>query len=195
LFDVALGTLFVVGLGLAGLLPVLPGIPAVGILPAALAAAAGVSALLLGVVRPAWLSRLASRAATGLSVLRQPRRYALTVLPLQLVSWGCRVGVVLLVLAAFRIEVGPETAALVVVLNGLSTAVPVPGGAGAQQVLAAYALQGAAPVAGALTFSVGLQVGITAVNLVAAMLGAMLLVRTLRPFAALRAAASLARPS
>jgi hypothetical protein len=102
---------------------------------------------------------------------------------------------VLLVLFAFRIHVGIETAALVVVLNGLSTAVPVPGGAGAQQVLAAYALQGVAPVAGALSFSVGLQAGVTAVNLVVATMGAMFVLRTLSPRGALRSAAALSRPS
>jgi hypothetical protein len=39
-------------------------------------------------------------------------------------------------LQAFRIDAGLGTALLVVVLSGLSTAVPVPGGAGSQQILA-----------------------------------------------------------
>ena len=66
--------------------------------------------------------------------------------------------------SAFGIQAGLATAALVVVFNGLSTAVPVPGGVGTQQVLTAYALRGAVPLAGAVSFSVGMQVGITAVN-------------------------------
>jgi uncharacterized membrane protein YbhN (UPF0104 family) len=192
-FDVVLGTTLVLTLGALGLLPALPAIPSVGVLPAvAVAAALAVGAVLVR-RRPRWLGRVVAPVARGFSVVRSPRRYAATVLPLQLASWACRVGVVLLVLAAFRIEVEPQTAALVVVLNGLSTVVPVPGGAGAQQVLASYALQGAAPVAGALSFSVGLQLGVTAVNLAVATAGAMLLVRTIRPLAALQGAAALAR--
>jgi hypothetical protein len=76
------------------------------------------------------------------------------------------------------------------VLSGLSTAVPVPGGAGSQQVLAAYALQGAISTAGAVSFSVGLQVGITAVNTAVGLTAVMLLLRTARPYAAIRAASA-----
>ena len=77
----------------------------------------------------------------GLRIVRQPGRYACTVLPFQIVAWACRIGVVWLVLAAFGIRTSLATAALVVVLNGASTFVPVPGGAGTQQVLATFALQ------------------------------------------------------
>ena len=98
-----------------------------------------------------------------------------------------RIAVVVLVLQAFRIDAGLETAALLVVLNGASTAVPVPGGAGSQQVLATYALQGAVSTAGAMSFSLGMQVGVTAVNTAVGLTAAMVLFRTLRPVAALRA--------
>ena len=83
-----------------------------------------------------------------------------------------RIGVVFLVLAAFGIEASLSTAALVVVLNGASTLVPVPGGAGTQQVLAAYALQGAVSAATAVSFSLGMQVGVTIVNTTVGLLAA-----------------------
>jgi uncharacterized membrane protein YbhN (UPF0104 family) len=108
------------------------------------------------------------------------------VLPLQLAAWGCRVGVAFLVLSAFGIQAGLATAALVVVFNGLSSAVPVPGGVGTQQVLAAYALRGAVPLAGAVSFSVGMQVGVTAVNTLVGLTALMLMLRTFSPRAALR---------
>jgi hypothetical protein len=107
---------------------------------------------------------------------------------------ACRIGVVYFVLQAFRIEAGLETALLVVVLNGLSTAVPVPGGAGSQQILATYALQGVISTAAAVSFSVSMQVGVTAVNAAVGLAATMLLFRTMRPIAAARSArARLAR--
>jgi NhaP-type Na+/H+ or K+/H+ antiporter len=72
------------------------------------------------------------------------------------------------------------------VFNGLSTAVPVPGGVGTQQVLTAYALRGVVPLAGAVSFSVGLQVGITVVNTLVGLTALMLMVRTMSPLAAVR---------
>jgi hypothetical protein len=117
----------------------------------------------------------------GLAVLRTPGRYLRPVVVLQLAAWSCRIGVVLLVLGAFHIPAGVTTAALIVTLNGVSTTVPVPGGAGTQQVLAAFALRGIASAAGAVSFSLGLQAGITIVNTTVGIAGAMLLFGTLRP--------------
>jgi uncharacterized membrane protein YbhN (UPF0104 family) len=122
------------------------------------------------------------------AVLRTPGRYLLTVVPFQLAAWACRVGVVFLVLGAFGIHAGLATAAVVVVLNGASTAVPVPGGAGAQQVLATYALQGIVSTAAAVSFSLGMQVGVTVVNTTVGLVALMLVFRTLRPVAAMRTA-------
>jgi hypothetical protein len=129
-----------------------------------------------------------SSAARGFVILRCPSLYARTVLPFQVGAWVCRIGVVWLVLAAFRIEAGFTTALLVLVLTGLSTAVPVPGGAGSQQILATYALQGVISSAAAVSFSVSMQVGVTAVNTAVGVAATMLLFRTMRPLAAARLA-------
>ena len=124
------------------MLPALPGTVAVGL--GALGLAVGAAGIAVAFrLRPEPMRRLARRAAQGLRIVRQPGRYACTVLPFQIVAWACRIGVVWLVLAAFGIRASLATAALVVVLNGASTFVPVPGGAGTQQVLATFALQGA----------------------------------------------------
>jgi uncharacterized membrane protein YbhN (UPF0104 family) len=173
-----------------GVLPALPSPPLdrAGPFVAVGLAAAAAAGLVLLRRPPAFVRRLAASWAQGLAILRSPGRYATTVLPFQLAAWASRIAVVFLVLHAFRIEAGLATAALLVVLNGASTAVPVPGGAGSQQVLATFALQGAVSTAAAVSFSLGMQVGITAVNTAVGIAAAMLLFRTLRPLAAVRAA-------
>jgi hypothetical protein len=178
------------GLGLAPSLPTLPtpggGYAVLVVGGVAVIAAAG--CLFAARRCTVAVRRFFASAMRGLAILRTPRVYAYSVVPFQLAAWLCRIAVVYLVLHAFHIEAGLTSAMLVVVLSGLSTAVPVPGGAGSQQVLAAYALQGAISTAGAVSFSVGLQVGITAVNTAVGLTAVMLLLRTARPYAAIRAA-------
>jgi uncharacterized membrane protein YbhN (UPF0104 family) len=120
-------------------------------------------------------------------VLRTPARYGRTVLLPQAGAWACRVGTVFALLAAFGLPASIPLAALVVVLGGLSTLVPAtPGGAGAQQLLVVYGLHGAASTANALSFSIGMQLGVTAVNTLIGLTAAMILLRTFRPVAAFR---------
>jgi uncharacterized membrane protein YbhN (UPF0104 family) len=188
LVDMALGAALVGALWATGVLPALPALPVHG--RTALLAAVGV-VLVLGallVIRPVArvVRRIAANVAQGAAVLRSPRTYVGRVLPFQLGAWGCRIGVVYVVLQAFGIEAGLSTALLVVVLNGAATAVPVPGGAGSQQVLATYALQGVLSAAGAVSFSLSMQVGITTVNIAIGLVAAMILFKTFHPVAALR---------
>lgn len=197
LLDALLGGVLVVSLWALGVLPTLPAPPGVGAAPFAigLAAVGLVAAVVAFRLRPGLVRSLAAHLAQGVAVLRTPGRYVLTVVPFQLAAWGCRIGVVFLVLGAFGIHAGLTTAALVVVLNGASTAVPVPGGAGTQQVLATYALQGIVSTAAAVSFSLGMQVGVTAVNTTVGLVALMLVFRTLRPVAAVRTARAFTRES
>jgi uncharacterized membrane protein YbhN (UPF0104 family) len=191
LLDGLLGGVLFAVLAVSGLAPV--ALPSVG--PAPLIAVISVI-VLAGValkVRPRRARSLLVHLAQGAAVLRTPGRYLHSVLPLQLAAWACRVGVAFLVLSAFGIEAGLATAALVVVFNGLSMVVPVPGGVGTQQVLTAYALRGVVPLAGAVSFSVGMQVGVTVVNLLVGLTALMLMLRTLRPFAAVRSGVAIGR--
>ena len=68
-----------------------------------------------------------------------------------------------------------------------------PGGAGTQQVLLTLALQQTASAAAVVSFSVGMQAGITAVNALLGLAAAMAVCRTVRPVAAVRAALDAAR--
>jgi uncharacterized membrane protein YbhN (UPF0104 family) len=187
IWDFLFGASLIVVLWATGVLPALPSLPVLGFAPIAVVVTA---ILALGLVRRprALLVGFCCSAARGFTILRCPLLYARSVLPFQLAAWACRIGVVYFVLEAFRIQAGLETALLVVVLNGLSTAVPVPGGAGSQQLLATYALQGVISTAAAVSFSLSMQVGITAVNTTVGLLAMMLLFRTMRPLAAARSA-------
>ena len=189
--DAVLGAALMALLWFLGLAPSLPSLPSVGTLPLCLAllAVVAVATTLFAVASIADRARrLLAAAARGFSVLRSPWTYASTVLPFQLSAWVCRIAVVYVVLHAFRVDAGLETAVVLVVFTGLSTAVPVPGGAGSQQVLAVYALQGVVSSAGAISFSLGMQLGVTAVNTAVGLFATMLLFRTIRPLQAVRAA-------
>jgi uncharacterized membrane protein YbhN (UPF0104 family) len=191
LTDMLLGGLLFAALAASGVAPVT--VPSVGVAPIAAVAGVLVIAAVALKVRPQRVRDLLAHLAQGAAVLRTPGRYLHSVLPLQLAAWTCRIGVAFLVLSAFGIQAGLATAALVVVFNGLSTAVPVPGGVGTQQVLAAYALRGVVPLAGAVSFSVGMQVGITVVNTLVGLTALILMLRTLGPIAAVRSGAALGR--
>ena len=188
--DVVFGASLIVVLWATGVLPTLPALPTIGSVPL-VATLAAVSLVVTGLIArrcAAAFRRFLSCAVRGFAILRSPWLYARTVLPFQLGAWACRIGVVYFVLEAFRIEAGLATAVLVVLFNGLSTAVPVPGGAGSQQILATYALQGVISTAAAVSFSVSLQVGVTAVNTAVGVAAMMLLFRTMHPVAAARSA-------
>jgi uncharacterized membrane protein YbhN (UPF0104 family) len=193
LLDGAIAAVLVTGLWAFGILPTLPTLPSLDPRWLVVAGVAGLVLALASKLRTRYARALLARIGQGLAILRSPRRYVATVVPFQLAAWACRIGVVFLVLAAFHIHVGLSTAALLVVLNGVSTAAPVPGGAGTQQVLAAYALQGVAPVAQAVSFSVSMQLGITIVNTAVGLAAAMLLLGTYRPLAAVRSSLELVR--
>jgi uncharacterized membrane protein YbhN (UPF0104 family) len=144
-------------------------------------------------LRPA-LRRLWAAAQQGGAILRTPGRYARRVAAVQAAAWTCRIAVVYLLMAAFGLPATVPGAALVMVLCGASTLVPLtPGGAGTQQVMLAFALSEAATAAAVLSFSIGMQAGVTAVNAILGLLASMVAFRTLHPLAAIRAGIRLAR--
>ncbi|MCB0877683.1 MAG: flippase-like domain-containing protein [Thermoleophilia bacterium] len=163
-----------------------------------IAAVGAVLLVALAIASRRYASRIRSgfaHARQGLSILRSPLHWARSVLSIQLLAWSCRIGMAFCMLAAFSIPATPQLAALVVVVGGMSTLVPVPGGAGTQQALAAFVLAGVASTSHALAFSVGMQVGVTAVNTTIALLAAMWAFGHLHPMRALRAAAAAGRPA
>lgn len=193
LLDGVISGTLITGFWALGVLPALPALPSVDAWWLLLAGLVPLGLVLACKVRPKLVRSALAHVVQGLAIVRKPRRYLTTVVPLQLAAWCCRLGVVFLVLAAFNIHVGIETAAVLVVLNGLATAIPVPGGGGTQQVLAAYVLQSVTTVAEAVSFSLSLQLGVTIVNTLGGMFAMLLLVRSHNPLDAVRSGFALAR--
>jgi uncharacterized membrane protein YbhN (UPF0104 family) len=203
LFDLLAATVLVVIVAVSGALPLTPSLPFVdapawvlGHLPlvAAGSAACAVAVALMGPRLGSGLRRVWSAAQQGGAVLRTPGVYLRRVAAVQAGAWVCRIVVVYCLMLAFGLAATVPRAALVMVLCGASTLVPLtPGGAGTQQVMLTYALAQIATAAAVLTFSIGMQVGITAVNALLGVVAAMVTFRTLHPVAALRRGVSLAR--
>jgi uncharacterized membrane protein YbhN (UPF0104 family) len=196
LFDMVMATVLVLLVAAAGLVPLqLPHTPA-GSWPllASGAVLLGVGARLAARRVGARARALWSRMRQGGAILRTPARYLRRVALVQSAAWACRVGVVMCLLAGFGLPASVPTAAVVMILCGASTLVPLtPGGAGTQQVMVALALSQTASAAAVVSFSVAMQAGVTLVNAMLGLAGAMAAFRTLRPFAAARGAFAAAR--
>ena len=195
LFDLVAATLIVLTVGLGGGLPISPELPVSGA-PAWIVAAVVLAALALALARRLGqpLRRLRAQVAQGGAILRTPGRYARRVALVQAGAWGCRIAVVYCLLAAFGLDATVPHAALVMILCGASTLVPLtPGGAGTQQVMLAYGLSQVASAAAIVSFSIGMQAGITAINALLGVLAGMVAFRTLHPLRAVRSGLRLAR--
>ena len=180
LFDTVVGASLLATAWALGLVPALPH-PSVPV-----AVAVGVT-ILVGATVLAAVPRLRSKLRQGVAILATPGVYLRRVVPYQACAWACRLGVTFAMLAAFGVAATLPIAGLVVVASGMSTLVPAtPGGAGTQQLLVVVALQQVASAASALSFSIGMQVGVTLVNTTIGILAMTLVFRTIRP-AALRA--------
>jgi glycosyltransferase 2 family protein len=200
-FDATLGGALLAGAWVGGVIPSLPGLSQAHALfaghPLAFAiAVAGIGVLggiAVGRLRNA-VVRLRLQLQQGGAILRSPGRYLREVAGLQLLAWSCRVGTAWSLLAAFGIRASPLTAALVVVVGGLSTLVPAtPGGAGTQQLLLVALLHGTASAAAAIAFSITLQASVTVVNVAIGLAALMAAFRTVNPLAAARAGARTGR--
>jgi uncharacterized membrane protein YbhN (UPF0104 family) len=203
LFDVVVGAGVIVTLAALGLLPAPPGLPALPAAPALVAehlaitlpAALGLAAATLLVARRfrARLVAVWQNVKAGAAILGTPRRYLTEVAPIQLSAWVCRVGAAFFLLAAFGLPATLTAAVIVVMVGGLSTVVPTPGGVGTQQVLLAYLLHATASTAAVVSFSLGMQAAVTTLNAFLGAAALMLMFRTLRPASAVRAQLRTAR--
>jgi len=181
LFDTAVGASLLTLAWTLGLVPALPR-------PSPLTVAGAAAAVAVAAIVVAAVPRLRANLRQGVSILASPRRYLRRVVPYQAGAWACRIGVAFAMLAAFGVPATVPIAGLVVVASGMSTLVPAtPGGAGTQQLLIVVALQQVASAASALSFSIGMQVGITLVNTIVGLVAIMLVFGTVRP-TAIRAA-------
>ena len=196
-FDLIFATVLLLVVAAAGLVPVqLPPrarSPRTGpsSAPRVALAAAGFAA---GRVAHRRLRLLWDRIRQGGAILRTPVRYLRRVALVQAGAWCCRIAVVLCLLAGFGLPASIPLAGVVMVVAGASTLIPLaPGGAGAQQIMVAFALSQTASAAAVVSFSVGMQAGVTAVNALLGLAAAMAAFRTVRPLTAVRGALAAAR--
>jgi uncharacterized membrane protein YbhN (UPF0104 family) len=124
------------------------------------------------------------RVRQGFAVMRPFTRYLRAVVTWQALSWGFRLASVFFFLEAFHVPATLHNAALVLVVQSLSTLFPfTPGGVGTQQGLLAYIFRESVPktsTALVVSFSVGMYVATTIANVVAGFGAIFAMLRTLR---------------
>jgi uncharacterized membrane protein YbhN (UPF0104 family) len=129
------------------------------------------------------------RVRQAFSVMSPPTRYLRTVAAWQAADWFLRLATLWFLLDAFDIPQSLHNATLVQVSQSTATLLPItPGGLGTEQAFLLYVLNGVAPAAVLLAFSVGARLTITAVNVVAGFTAIGLTMRTFRFRKALREA-------
>ncbi len=182
--DVVLGGGALIAAASTSLGPAVPHPTGIGLLvPAALLLAVGLAA---PIVRRK-LPRVLEHVREGAALLSSPRRFLREAVTWQAGAWLARVAVAFLALRAFGLPASLLDALLVVVVTGLAGVIPfLPGGLGAQQAMLVYALRKTASAASVVTFGVGLQVGVTLVNLAVGVIALLITFRTLALRDALR---------
>ena len=124
------------------------------------------------------------RVRQGFAILGDRARFVSQVVSWQALSWGFRFASVYFFLEAFRVPATLHNALLVLVVQSLSTLLPItPGGVGTQQGLLVYVFDRAgAGISGALlvSFSVGMYIATTILNAVVGFACLFLMMRTFR---------------
>jgi hypothetical protein len=118
----------------------------------------------------------------GFAILYEPRRYITQVVSWQALSWVCRIAGVWFFLDAFDVPATARNVMIVLAVQSLSTLLPfTPGGVGTQQGFLVYAFRDTTVGRASLvSFSVGMYVATTVVNVVAGLIALLLIARTLR---------------
>ncbi|HEX7082791.1 MAG TPA: lysylphosphatidylglycerol synthase transmembrane domain-containing protein [Gaiellaceae bacterium] len=146
---------------------------------------AGVALLVVVLAAAFWarprLREFMDRVRAGGAILRTPALYLRHVVVWQLLDWALRLATVYWLLRAFGVPSTARNVLLVQVTQNLSTLLPLtPGGIGTEQGLLVYVFSGTAPAAAVLSFSVGMKITLTAVNLALGLPAMAVMLRTLR---------------
>jgi uncharacterized membrane protein YbhN (UPF0104 family) len=170
-----------------------PQLPAIGRTGPMIAAAALVVGAIVAVLARRRLAGVLRQMRQGAALLSSPGRFAREAVSWQAGAWLARVGVAFLVLHAFGLPASLVDALLVVVVTGLSGVIPfLPGGVGVQQAMLVYALRKTASAASVISFGIGMQVGVTLVDVGIGLLALLVTFRTLALRDAFRATRRLA---
>lgn len=122
------------------------------------------------------------RVAAGFAILRTPKAFVVGVVSWQALSWVLRAATVYFFLRAFHLPANAYTTTLVLAVQSLSTLLPfTPGGVGTQQGLIVYVFRDQQVARTRLvSFSVGMQIAVTAFNVLLGVIALALMARTLR---------------
>ena len=138
----------------------------------------------LGVIVVRRVRDFRQRVRQGFAILRDRRRFVRQVVTWQALSWLFRGASVYFFLDAFGVPSSIRNTMLVLVVQSLSTLLPVtPGGVGTQQGLLVYVFrkdQTGVRDVGVVSFSVGMQIATTLLNVVVGFLAIFLMLGTLR---------------
>jgi uncharacterized membrane protein YbhN (UPF0104 family) len=118
----------------------------------------------------------------GFAILYEPRQYFARVASWQALSWVFRIAGVWFFLDAFDVPATARNVLIVLAVQSLSTLLPfTPGGVGTQQGFLVYAFRDTTVGRASLvSFSVGMYVATTVVNVVAGLVALLLIARTFR---------------
>jgi len=106
-----------------------------------------------------------------LAILRDPRTYLRTVVSVQALAWTARVVSAWFFLDAFGLDASVRNALIVVMVQGISSALPLtPGGVGPKQALLVVLFGGDAAQSTVLAFSVGMEVATVTLQFVVGIL-------------------------
>jgi uncharacterized membrane protein YbhN (UPF0104 family) len=140
--------------------------------------------ILVIVIAMARVRSFKERVAQGFAILRPFRRFLTQVCTWQALSWGFRFASVYFFLEAFRVPATLHNALLVLVVQSLATLFPfTPGGVGTQQGFLVYVFDRAGSgIEGSLllSFSVGMYIATTLLNVVVGFASLFLMVGTVR---------------
>lgn len=175
--DVLLGGGALLATAFTSLGPAIPHPGPAGIaLPLALVAALAIGAF----AARRRLTGVLDQMRQGAALLKQPARFLREAVSWQVGAWLARVGVAFLFLHAFGLPASLLDAVLVIVVTGLAGVIPfLPGGVGAQQAMMVFALRKTASAASVVTFGVGMQLGVTLLDLAVGLLALLITFRTL----------------
>ena len=145
------------------------------------------------VVGTIWLGRRAiafwQRVRQGFAILFTPWRYLTLVVSWQAASWVLRIASIYYFLRAFGITASIHNALLTQVVQSLSTLFPItPGGAGTEQGLIVYVFRGHEAATPLLSYSVGMKIALTGLNVALGFAALFLMVRTFSPGRAIKQA-------
>jgi uncharacterized membrane protein YbhN (UPF0104 family) len=116
----------------------------------------------------------------GAALLNRPGKFAREAVSWQVAAWFARVGVAFLALHAFGLPASLLDAVLVVVVTGLAGVIPfLPGGVGVQQAMLVYTLRKTASAASVISYGVGMQLGVTFVDVAIGLLALLVTFRSL----------------